>query len=75
MKLKWIDIILILFGLFIIYQLLKKIVGGSWQSEGLIIALLIFNMGLIWKLSMNFYKLDMKFDGHIKWHKKTSQKL
>jgi len=67
MKLNWIDILLILFGLFIAYQLLLAIFGGSWQTETLIIALLIFNMGITWKLSM-------KFEGHMGWHKARGKK-
>ena len=62
MKLNWIDILLILFGLFIIYQLIRKIIGASWQAESLIIALLIFNLGITWKL-------NMKFERHLGWHK------
>ena len=62
MKLGWFDILWILPGLFIAYQLLRAIFGGSWQTEALIIALLIFNLGLTWKLNMNF-------EGHIVWHK------
>jgi len=62
MKLDWFDILLILFGLFIAYQLLRAIFGGSWQTEALVIALLIFNLGLTWKL-------NMKFEGHMVWHK------
>lgn len=69
MRLSWIDILLILFGLFIAYQLVLKILGRSWQTEAMIIALLIFNIGLTWKLSLNFIKLDMKFNRHIAWHK------
>lgn len=62
MKLSWIDIILILLGLFIAYQLLRAILGGSWQTESIIIALLIFNLGLTWRLSA-------KFEGHINYHR------
>ena len=69
MKLNWFDILLILFGLFIAYQLLRKILGGSWQTESLIIALLVFNLGIIWKMNTNFWKLNLKFDRHITWHK------
>jgi len=66
-KLDWIDIILILLGLYIAYQLIRAILGGSWQTEGLIIALLIFNLGLTWKLNMNF-------EGHIAWHRVKDDK-
>ena len=69
MKLNWIDSLLILFGLFIAYQLLRAILGGSWQTEGLIIALLVFNLGMTWKLTISSIKLNMKFDSHIGWHK------
>lgn len=62
MKLNWLDILLILLGLFIAYHILRKLFGGSWEMESLIIALLIFNLGLTWRLSM-------KFEGHISWHK------
>ncbi len=61
------DIILILLGLFIAYQLIRAILGGSWQTESLIISLLIFNLGLTWRLSMNF-------EGHITWHKVVDRK-
>ena len=69
MKLGWFDILLILFGLFIAYQLLRKIFGGSWQTESLIIALLVFNLGIVWKMNNNLWKLNSKFDRHIVWHK------
>ena len=62
MKLNWLDILLILFGLFIAYQVVKKLLGGSWETEGIIISLLIFNLGLTWRL-------NMKFEGHISYHK------
>ena len=67
MKLGWIDIILILFGLLIAYQLMRAILGGSWQTEGLIIALLLFNLALT-------YKLNVKFAGHMSWHKFRDKK-
>ncbi len=69
MKLSWIDIVLILFGLFLAYQLLRAIFGGTWQTESLIIAFLVFNFGLLWKLNMSLLKLNMKFEGYVNWHK------
>jgi len=69
MRLNWIDVLLILFGLFIAYQLLMVIFGGSWQFESLIIAFLVFNFGLLWKLNTAIWRLSMKFEGHISWHK------
>lgn len=66
MKLSWIDIILIILGLFIAYQLLKAIFGGSWETESLIISLLVFNLGLTWRIGM-------KLEGHIAWHRAKSK--
>jgi len=74
MKVDWIDILLIILGLIIAYQLILKIFGGSWQTEAIIIGLLMLNLGLTWKLALNFYKLEMKFDGHIDWHKVIDNK-
>ncbi len=64
---KIMDFILALFGLFIAYQLIRKIFGGSWQAESLIIALLVLNLGIILRLSS-------KFEGHIGWHKGKGDK-
>lgn len=74
MKLNWVDVLLILIGLFIAYQLLRKILGGSWQTESLIIAFLFFNFGILWKLNTSFLKLDSKFEGHMSWHKFNNKK-
>ena len=74
MKLNWVDILLVLFGLFLAYQLLLAIFGGSWQSEALIIGLLFFNLGLTWKLGSSLMKLNFKFDNHISWHKARNKK-
>ncbi len=68
-KIDWIDFLLIIFGLFVAYQLLLKIIGGSWQTEALIIALLVTNIGLTFKLAVNFNKLEFRFDRHIAWHR------
>ena len=61
------DIILVLFGVFIAYQILRKILGGSWQTESIIIALLLFNLGISWKL-------NTKLEGHMGWHKGRDSK-
>ena len=66
MKLNWLDILLILLGLFIAYQLIKAILGGSWQTESIVIALLMFNLGLT-------YRLSIRLDRHINWHKLKSR--
>jgi len=58
-------IFLILFGIFISYQLIRKIFGGSWQTEDIIIALLIFTIGGVFTLVFNLSKLNSDFN-HLK---------
>lgn len=50
-------IILIIFGLFIIYQIIKKILGGSWSTENIIVSLLILNLGVVFATGLIFAKL------------------
>ena len=59
---KIIEIIVSLFGLFVFYQILRKIFGGSWSSEGVIIALLLFNTAGFLTLSVLYAELksDLK---------------
>lgn len=51
-------IILIISGLFIAYQIIRKILGGSWETENIIIALLMFNIGLTFSLTISHIKLN-----------------
>ena len=51
---------LFIFGLFIIYQILKKIFGGSWATEGIIISLLMFNLGLTFTIIFKLEKSSVK---------------
>ena len=49
---KMIEIILVLFGLFLIFQLIRKMFGGPWSVEDIIIGLLLFNTGAILTIGM-----------------------
>ena len=42
---KTVEILLLLFAIFLLYQILRKILGGSWSIEDIILGLLIFNIG------------------------------
>ncbi len=44
---------LILFGIFLAYQIIRKIIGGSWNTEDIILALLIFNIGFSFTIALN----------------------
>ena len=45
--LKLIQISLIIFGIFLLIQILKKVFGGSWSTEDIVVALLLFNTSII----------------------------
>ena len=45
--LKLIQISSIIFGIFLLIQILKKVFGGSWSTEDIIVALLLFNTSII----------------------------
>ncbi|MBS3163408.1 hypothetical protein J4427_01845 [Candidatus Woesearchaeota archaeon] len=53
-------IILVIFGLFIIYQIIKKILGGSWSTENIIVSLLILNLGVV--LTIGFTAAELRSD-------------
>jgi len=55
-------ILLIIFGLFIAYQIILKIFGGSWATEDIIVALLVFVIGFIFTIALNLVKLNLKHD-------------
>lgn len=58
---QWILIVLlIIFGLFIAYQIALKIFGGSWATEDIIVALLVFIIGVLFTTSLNLVKLNMR---------------
>jgi len=43
--------LLTLFGLLLIYQLIRVIFGGSWSTEELVVALLVLNISITFSLA------------------------
>ncbi len=39
--------LLILFGLYLLVQIIRKIIGGSWTMEDIILGLIILNLGSV----------------------------
>ena len=65
----WQKIVYWIFGIFLIYlifELVRKILGGSLGFEEIVIALLVANLGY------SFY-LGSKLSEHIGWHKGKEQ--
>jgi len=62
---KVIEILLVLFGLYLLIQILQKILGGSWSTEDIIIALLIFNLGATFTITIALTQLKSDYS-HLK---------
>ncbi len=67
---RFMTLFLIFFGLYLFYQLLRKIFGGSWGAEALIIGLLLFVINFLFRLATTMtqvttdvHHLQRQFDG------------
>jgi len=49
---KALELVLLLVGLYIMFQIIKKLLGGSWDAEDIVLALLIFNLGSLFTLGL-----------------------
>ncbi len=54
--------------IYIIFELLRKLTGGSLSFETLVIGLLIANLGYSFYIKESINKLDSKISKHIGWH-------
>ncbi len=55
----------IVFGLFIAYQLIRKILGGSWGTEDIITAMVIANITVTFGLAINTTKGITKINSEL----------
>ena len=53
-----VKIFLIIFTLFVLYQLIKFILGGSWEKEDVITSLLMINIGITFSMAVNLARLN-----------------
>jgi len=60
----------------LIIQIYKAIYGGTWQIEEIILALVIFNLTIVFgiggyliHLSNKVSNVDKRIHGHFEWHK------
>ncbi len=68
MKMKFLDLVyvvviifVIVFGLFVAYQLIRKLLGGSWDVESLFLGLLMTNVGLVFTIAVSQIRLGAEF--------------
>ena len=57
------------FVLYLIFEILRKIFGGSLGFEELVIGLLIANLGYVIALHSKVADTRAKLFGHLGWHK------
>lgn len=57
------------FAVYLIFEIARKLLGGSLGFEELVIALLVLNIGHSFVLHAKVSKLDAKLSGHLGWHK------
>ncbi len=62
-------IIFYILAIILLYQILRAILGGTWSTEDMIIALVIFNLTATLTLFGLIYKLNAKISDHIGWHR------
>ena len=58
-----------LFLLYLAFELLRKVLGGSLAFETLMIGLLLANLGYSFSIKESLNRIDSKITGHLGWHK------
>lgn len=58
----------VVFLIYLAFELIRKLLGGSLGFEELVIGLLIMNLGHSFYLKGAISKVDAKVTGHIGWH-------
>ena len=66
---KALQLLFLLFLIYLAFELLRKILGGSLGFEELTIALLVAILGHSFYTQRQIGKIDSKLSGHIGWHK------
>ena len=65
----------VVFMIWVIFELVRKILGGSLGFEELMIVMLSINIGFSFKLHSMVSKLDSKLSGHIGWHRGRDSRI
>lgn len=63
-------------AIILIIQILRKLFGGSWNVEDIILAFIVLNItltfgvvGYLIQLNNRISKIDAKLHGHLEWHR------
>ena len=75
------QIIAYIIAVILIVQILRALLGGTWEIENIILAIVIFNLtisfgigGYLIHLNNKVSKVDKKIHGHIEWHRGRDNK-
>lgn len=63
------QLIAYIFGIVVIVQIVRILVGRSWEVEDAILALMVLNISLSFGIMGYLIKLTSTIYGHIQWHK------
>ena len=66
--------LLLLFAIYIIIEILRKIFGGSLGFEELVTALLVMNISATFTLHSKMNKINARLSEHLGWHKGHEKK-
>ena len=66
--------VFLLFLIYLIFELTRKIFGGSLGFEEIVIGLLIANLGFSFYMRGYISEIDSKISGHLGWHKGINNK-
>ncbi len=58
-----------IFAVYLAFEIIRKILGGSLRFEELVIGLLIANLGYVIALHSKVSEASSKLSGHLGWHK------
>jgi len=59
----------IILSVIIIIQLIKTLLGGSWDAQDIIVALVILNITISFMIMGHLNHLSKRIHGHIQWHR------
>lgn len=67
-----------IFGIYVAYQIVKILLGGSWGVEDAILALVVLNITITFSSLIHsnsrLSKLEGKLHGHMEWHRGKDSK-
>ncbi len=61
-------------AIIIAIQIIRILLGGSWEIESVILALLVLNLTITFSIINKISRVEKIIHGHIEWHKGRDNK-